>query len=109
MFAIVSCAVALAGHVHSHEPEQAPAQSPQASTNPPQARPDSKATKPDPSDSEESTRRIRTRGDTGTSPAARHPMQMPKVIRWDRNSFHPPTNHGEADPSIPMDARTRHE
>lgn len=109
MLAIISCAAALADTAHSRVPEQEPAQSPQASVNPPAAHSGSQEKKPDPSDLEESIRRVRARGDAAEDPATRYPGKMPKVIRSDRNSFHPPANHGKADPTIPADTRTRQE
>lgn len=109
MLAIVSCAAALAGAAHSQEPEQAPTLSPQASGNPPPARPSlsSQEKKPDLSNLEEIVRRIRTRG--GEGPATRYPEGRPKAIQFDRNSFQQPTRHGDADPTFPANTPTRRE
>lgn len=113
MLAVVSCAAALAARAHSQEPEPAPAQS-QASTKPPAASSGTRDRKQDLSGPEQTIRRMRARDGAGTGPASRSPEKGSKalpfeVIRSDRNSFHPPTKHGKADPPIPVNPRTRHE
>lgn len=109
MLTTISCFVAPADAAHPHEPEQAPAHTRPAPANPSSTGPSSQEKKPDLSDLEESIRRIRSRDGTGGGPATRYPGRMPKVKQSDRNSFHPPTNHGKADPPIPADTRTRQE
>ncbi len=107
MLAVAFCVAVFAGAARSSEPEQTPAQSSQTSGNPPAAPPSKQDKKPDPSDLEESIRRVHARG--ADDPSAQWPGKMPKVIRSDLNSFHPPTNHGQADPTIPADTQTRQE
>lgn len=110
MMAVLSWAAAFECAAQLSKPEQVPAQDQSVHGNPPPARPSSQERKrTDLSDPEKSSRRIRARGDTGEGPATRYPERMPKVIWSDRNSFHPPTNHGNADPTVPKDARTRQE
>lgn len=108
MWAILSCTAALAGAAHSQEPEQASAQPRQASGNPPPARPGDQEKKSDLSELEEGIRRMQAR-DRARGSRATPPPNMPKVIQTDRNSFHPPTTHGNADPTVPTDTPARHE